>query len=362
MHLAEVIALRPVPAAGLIIELTRRCPLSCAHCSTDSTMGSEEQSGDAVLRLVDTFSSNDRPEVIALTGGEPLLRPRLVTELTCRAHQVDTRVHILTGMFFATSRTLPPAIRNALTSVDHVSASLDRFHEREIPRAAVFRVFDQLLERGKHVSFQVVGIEGSDPYLDGLVNDVRRVFNDRVPLLVSGLRPEGRAKAWLSSDGAKGGTGPVEPSPCTMAAWPVVCADGRVMACCNQAVVDGTAPQHLRLGHAFVDPWPMLRAKCQSEVMLRGIRVLGPTFLATEFGLDACNGYCGTCHRLADHTDLAEQLQVALRPTLLRTMDEYVAKAQRAAGAVRFVERFGMPQYASLVKLGYEEKKACPAL
>lgn len=353
MHLAEVIALRPVPAAGLIIELTRRCPLSCAHCSTSSTMTGDEPSGEAVIRLVDTFSIEDRPEVIALTGGEPLLRPRLVSELTKRAHRVGTRVHVLTGMFFARSQTVPPTIRRALEGVDHVSASLDTFHEREVPREAVFRVFQDLLKQDKHVSFQVVGTDSSDPYIEGLVEDVRREFDDRVPLLVSGVRPEGRAEGWIMPENEERKAGAVEPSPCTMAAWPVVCADGRVTACCNQAVVDGTAPPHLRLGHAFVAAWPVLRAKCQSDAMLRAIRTLGPIYLATELGEGACDGYCATCHRMADHAGLTERLQVALRPTVLQMMDRYVAESQREAGAERFVERFGMRRYAPLVTLGY---------
>jgi MoaA/NifB/PqqE/SkfB family radical SAM enzyme len=86
LHLAEVIELRAVPAAGLIIELTRRCPLSCAHCSTDSTLASEEHPSDGLLRLIDSFEAHDRPQVIALTGGEPLLRPARIgsaREATC---------------------------------------------------------------------------------------------------------------------------------------------------------------------------------------------------------------------------------------------------------------------------------------
>ena len=359
MHLAEVIALRSVPAAGLIIELTRRCPLSCAHCSTNSTMESEEHSGEAVLRLVDTFSSDDRPEIIALTGGEPLLRPELVTELTSRVHRVGTRVHLLTGMFFAKNHTLPSRISRVLTTVDHVSASLDVFHEREISRRAVFRVFDELLKQGKDVSFQVVGTGSSDPYLKGIDEEVRRVFGDRVPLLVSKIGHEGRAKAWLPHKSKERPVAPVEPSPCMMAAWPVVCADGRVTACCNQVVVNGAAPPHLHLGHAAVDTWSALRAKCQNSAKLRAIRTLGPTYLAATFGRGACDGYCATCHTLSDDAHLDERLQVALRSPILRVMDEYVAEAQHEAGAVRFVERFGVPRYAPLVRLGYEEKVPC---
>ncbi|CAM5737420.1 Radical SAM protein (Fragment) OS=Streptomyces microflavus OX=1919 GN=G3I39_17810 PE=4 SV=1 [Streptomyces microflavus] len=38
MELAELVGLRPFPAAGLLLGLTRRCPLRCGHCSTGSDL------------------------------------------------------------------------------------------------------------------------------------------------------------------------------------------------------------------------------------------------------------------------------------------------------------------------------------
>lgn len=49
MRLAEIIELRPVPAAGLLATLTRRCPLNCAHCSTSSGPRGEDTSAGAAL-------------------------------------------------------------------------------------------------------------------------------------------------------------------------------------------------------------------------------------------------------------------------------------------------------------------------
>jgi pyruvate-formate lyase-activating enzyme len=355
MHLSEVLALRAVPAAGLIVEVTRRCPLSCAHCSTESTMESAEGSTAMALRLVASFRADDRPDVVALTGGEPLLRPRFVVELTERAHLAGARVHLLTGMFFARRPRVSPAIRRALALVDHVSASLDVFHEREVPRQQVFRVLGDLIAGRKQVSLQIVGTDSGDEYVERLVADVRRTFSDRVPVLVSGLRAEGRAKTWLPRAAEEPPADvSAQPAPCTMAAWPVVRTDGAVTACCNQAVVDGRAPPHLVLGHALVDSWPDIRARCQQSTTIRAIRTLGPRYLATAAGTSNCSGYCETCHRLADEPDLPKRVAAAFRPQTLGVMDAVVADSQRAAGAVRFAERFGMSRYAQLVTLGRE--------
>ena len=58
MHLADILSLRQTNAAGLYLSLTRRCPLSCAHCSTRSTLASEEHDGEVFLRLVGQYTSN----------------------------------------------------------------------------------------------------------------------------------------------------------------------------------------------------------------------------------------------------------------------------------------------------------------
>lgn len=53
MHAMDIISLRSTPAAGLFQSLTRRCPLTCAHCSTNSLMTSEEYAERIFLRFVE---------------------------------------------------------------------------------------------------------------------------------------------------------------------------------------------------------------------------------------------------------------------------------------------------------------------
>ncbi|NEE35631.1 radical SAM protein, partial [Streptomyces sp. SID7982] len=156
MELAELVARRPFPAAGLLLGLTRRCPLSCAHCSTGSGLFTRQEPDAGQLeRFVGSFTAENRPDVVMLTGGEPLLLPALAERLSTLARNAGSRTALLSGMFFARSGALPgrrggafpgrrsgaipPAILRAIRSVDHFSASLDIHHEREVPRADVFR-------------------------------------------------------------------------------------------------------------------------------------------------------------------------------------------------------------------------------
>ncbi|WP_328737691.1 radical SAM protein [Streptomyces bobili] len=353
MRLAEIIELRPVPAAGLLATLTRRCPLSCAHCSTSSGPRGEDTPAEALRRFVGGFTAGDRPEVLMLTGGEPLLRPALVGDLAELAASAGTRTSVLSGMFFATEGPVPDRIMRALRHVAHFSASIDVFHEREVPRAAAFRAVHHIMDSGIDVSFHVVGNSMDDPYLADITASIRAEFRDQAAVLVNHVRQVGRAAVrtvplpgageqaveWAGEGAAAEG----RPAPCAMAAWPVVGFDGTVTACCNQRVVDARPlPEHLRLGHIAVDDWPRIRRRCQESPVLRTIRTAGV-------------GSCASCRTLARRpAALAAAERAGSRPAA-GAMDALGARLQRDAGAAALLRRYGNERYAPLVLLDGRE-------
>jgi pyruvate-formate lyase-activating enzyme len=353
VHLSEILALRPVPAAAVFLALTRRCPLSCAHCSTNSTLTSEEYGADSFLRFVESFTPADRPELILMSGGEALLRPNLVRELAERARTVGCRSYVLSGMFFARARTIPKPIRRAIDAVDHFAASLDVFHEREVARADVFRVLAELLDDGKDVSMQVVGLGADDPYLAGLTDDIRRTFDDRVPVLVGGVGPVGRAAEWLSQETRTNGSRP-EPEGCTLAAWPLVTFNGSIVACCNQDVVDASTPPHLSLGDAAFDDWPTVRDRYLRSSLLRAIRLFGPEYLADRYGSGAvaCDGYCSTCVRLGADAELESTATALLERPAMQELERQALAIRRQMGAAAYARAHGIRRYSQLVELG----------
>jgi pyruvate-formate lyase-activating enzyme len=351
MHLTEILSLRPVTAGGMYLALTRRCPLTCAHCSTNSMMSSQEHSAEIFARFVDTLRPDDRPSLLYLTGGEALLRPELVRQVTIRAHEVGARVALLSGMFFARQDSIPPAVRHAIAEVDHFAASLDIFHERQVPRAAVLSAIHRLLDQGKDLSFQVTGIDDEDPYLEDVTDDIRHAFDDRVPILVAKLGAVGRAKEWYAEERGSPHPKPyLAPDPCAMATWPTVAFDGTILACCNQDAVDGKAPPHLRLGHAAVDDWPTVRARCESDTLLRAIRVHGPRYLQANFGSQAasCDGYCAACFKLSDYPDIIQQLEPIMNTPGMRVVEAQVASWQQQTLA----RQYGVGRYSDLATLG----------
>lgn len=65
----------------LFWECTTRCNLRCRHCGSDCSVQSREKDMplEDFLRAVDTIPPGERPRTVALTGGEPLLRPDIET-------------------------------------------------------------------------------------------------------------------------------------------------------------------------------------------------------------------------------------------------------------------------------------------
>lgn len=353
MHLIDLLARRAVPAAGVSIGLTRRCPLSCAHCATSSTAFGDDVAGDVLLRFVATFGREDPPEVVAMSGGEPLLRPHLVREIAERARDFGCRSTVLSGMFFARSGRIPKPIARAIDAVDHFSVSLDVFHEREVPRINVLRVLEAVLADGTDVSIHVVGLHADDPYLEEITGEVRRTFDDRVPMFVNTVNAYGRAAEW-HVPAAPPPLTEVVADPCQLAAWPLVGWDGTITACGNEDVVDGPAPSHLRLGHAATDAWPVVQARCRASSMMRAIRLYGPEYVADRVsgGIPGCDGYCATCMKLTDDPALEPLVEELMAAPAVRVLERAAERMTREAGALQFARRYGPPRYAELTTLG----------
>ena len=371
MHLAELLARRPVPASGVFLALTRRCPLRCRHCSTMSRMTSYQQPAGPLLRFAESFSPADHPEFVLFTGGEPLLRPGLVRALAATARARGSRSYLLTGAFFARSQAIPAPIRAALQSVDHVAVSMDVFHEAQVPRRQVFRLLHTILDSGTGTSVQACGSAPGDPYLAELTGQVRREFGDRVPMLVTTVRAAGRARSWRTEPAlaaavisAAAEPGPLpRAAPCDMAAWPVVGFDGAITACCHPDVVDaGTQPSHLRLGHIADTTWPQVRRACVSSPVLRGLRTEGPVRLAYQAGAPAGPSYCGTCRSLAERPDVLRRAEVNAARPALALIERQALALQVAAGPAGFARRHGEPGQAELVLLGWPGTARDPCL
>jgi pyruvate-formate lyase-activating enzyme len=359
VHLMDILAYRPVPASAVFFGLTRRCPLSCRHCSTESMLSSEQYPAAMFRRFAETFTPTDRPDVVLMSGGEAMLRPRLVREIAELARAAGARSYVLSGLFFARKPRIPTPIRAAIDALDHFSASLDVFHEEEVGREQVFRVLHELLDDGKDVSVQLTGVGNDDPYLADITAAVRREFDDRVPMLVTPLAPMGRAEQWYAPGTSGARHGAALPAPCSLSAWPVIGFNGLVTSCGNQDVMDGKVPMpaHLYLGHIARDDWRTIRERTLASPMVRAIRANGPEFLAERYGKDiTCDGYCQTCWKLSKDPVLPARVKELDQLPSTRVLQDATQRMVEEAGPLSFARRFGVTRYADLITLGHPSK------
>jgi hypothetical protein len=354
VHLSDYLIIRAVPAAGVSLALTRRCPLNCAHCATNSTFTSEEAPAELFHRFVDSFTPEERPDVLAISGGEAFLRPKLVQELAEKAALTGCKTAALSGMFWAKDKRIPPPIKRAIDTLDHFSVSLDVFHEREVDRFDVYRVLHQLLDEGRDVSIHIVGLDANDPYLAERTEEVRAQFDGRVPMLVNCVNAVGRAREWLDFADVPVGERSHDPEPCTLAAWPLVAFDGTIVACGNDDVVDGPAPDHLRLGHADTDGWGVIKRRALASSMLRAIRTFGPEYVLDRqgSGVITCDGYCASCQLMPTDVMLEARVEEMMAGPVARLIEDQIVTLQREAGPKSFARRYGLAAYAELVTLG----------
>jgi len=361
MHLLDILALRSRPGAGVYLSVTQRCPLSCAHCSTSSNMRGVQIDEDPYLRFVASMHSNEPPTIIFITGGEPLIRPGLVSRITDLAHANGSSVVVLTGAFFVRHEPTPPAqITATIEQLDHIMVSLDAFHEREVPRRNMLLLLQRCLDYGLDVSVQLTGMDAADPYLVDAIHDIRDYTEDRVPIFVGLVSPMGRARDLpLSQSSASMTAGIVplqaprmtDPWPCPYLAWPVFTWDGVVTACCNQDVVTGPAPAHLTLADRKSPRWAQVRDRTLTNPLLRAIRTYGPKYVAARFTPDetqAFDDYCTACSRLADTCKTDKQDAITVH--MVRRESQAVEAVVRALQAD--LHRYTAPGFEELLGLG----------
>lgn len=336
MHLIEIFESRAKPAAGIYITLTRKCPLRCEHCSTDSSPETNEAPDrQNLINFVKSFNETTSPRYLCLTGGEPLQLPELVTKLCNEAHRSNTKVVLYTGFFFASYPRIPYIIEKAIRQLDHLSISIDYYHEKQIGRKKIFDTLDRVLKLGPDISVSTTGINGDDPYLKNLLEDLKQKFGNTISVYVSYIEPVGRASQLVNitsndhsdyKDGYFYG--------CKRCSWPVISFNGDIVACCNPDVVNKKYPNHLFLGNICDMKWKDIREKVLTSNILKAIRTIGPKTISKDVLKMKPASYCDTCFDLSSHGDINAELQRVFNKYFLEMMDNMVTQSRGSNDAL----------------------------
>jgi organic radical activating enzyme len=250
--------------------------------------------------LIKLFSSIEhseyKPQFIFFTGGEPLLRPKLLVRLSKEAKKWNGKNVLITGGFFSSKKFISKNILNAIKSMDLIIFSWDSFHEEYISFSEFRNSLAMINSMGitTAIQFTYTSMEKDNEQLS--------IINDEFPnieIFFNRIQPVGRAlDSDLGNFSSRNSFFTSSDTPCISASWPVISYQGNIIACCNQNLVDSASsiPTHLFLGQVESTSWDDIVNSRVNNPILNVIETLGPE--ALTHNKNSCSHQCNNCIKL----------------------------------------------------------------
>lgn len=308
MTLAAADQLRAQPGRSVLLYLTDRCPVGCAHCSVSALpRGPRPAPGgglELVERLVAGLCRLERLRLVGISGGEPFLERRALQAVTARLTEAGKQLVLYTsGSWGRDDGTAPRWTRDVLARASCVVLSTDSYHAARIPQARYRAALRAAAAAGSWIAVQVIGTPAQTAEAERLLAAaLGSSWRDRAEVRGTALVPRGRAAALAAAPAGQPGR---SFGSCRLARAPVVRYDGRLTACCNEDVVTGGGPAAL---HARAREPAELRAALgamEHNPFLAAVAGVGPGALTSlpryrEQGEQAYPGICSLCWALLD--------------------------------------------------------------
>lgn len=310
--------------ADLVLNLTQRCPLRCAHCCYRAGgRATGSMSGDLMRRAIRSAAGAGTVRTVHFTGGDPFVLPDLMRSGTALAAELGLRVAAVTSGWFATTPRRAHDVLRPLADagLSELCVSYDDMHAVFVGSACVQNAMEAAHALGVRGLVSVV--VAPDSLVDG--SSVRR--------LLSGLIAEGNVKVYevalnttgrasddtdMDARAARAAADLVYRGPCRGVLRTVqVLHDGRILPCC------GTLPPaaDMVIGSIDSDDDGLATAlrRAASDPLWAWIAEVGPVEMlrtATAAGADPLapedfDGVCTACDRLFNEPALLEAVRAA---------------------------------------------------
>ncbi|MER8184721.1 radical SAM protein [Kitasatospora sp. NPDC094015] len=295
MRLDQVLTLRRTPGASVLLYLTDRCPVGCAHCSVSARPDSPGPQDLALLgELLDTLATRPGLRAVAVSGGEPFAERRALTLAVDRLHDARLAVVLFTAGHWAGART-PSWIDALLRKAATVFLGVDDYHLARLGRDRLRRAVRAVAGAGSHPVLQVIDRPGRLDLVRALLaEEFGDGWPDHAELYPTAPLATGRGAALFAPPAPRPATAF---GPCLAAAAPTVRYDGTVTGCCNESVITGAGPAALR--HRTGDAAGLTAALdgFARSPLLRVLATTGPGPLAALPGFGALAGaeHAGIC-------------------------------------------------------------------
>ena len=328
------------PTTHIALMVTRRCNMSCGHCSVESGPQVKNEPAEAELLgwVREAAAANVRS--ILFTGGEPMLREALVLRLLRECRRLGLRTAITTNGFWGRSarealRRLR-ALRRAGLSL--LTVSYDRYHAEFQGHQPAVNIADAAAKLRFPVNISVVRA-GDEPEIGGIAAPFEKKPSARLSFY--DIQPVGRARALpvatLRSE--------VE-GFCNACSFPAITDDGRVVAC-NGPSYFARPDSPLNVGSLRQESLRTLLERHRTDPLLDTIRAFGPARLRDELKRlpgfasfpfrEQYHGMCDLCHHITSNGAAVTALRLRLadsEPTAARRAAQRVIDEQRRGGTL----------------------------
>ncbi len=95
-----------------------RCNMTCNYCDTDNSIGQTESVHSILAQLEKVYWQESKIQSMSITGGEPLLYPEVIPDISDWAHKLELNV------FLETNGVLPENLEKVIALIDVVSMDL----------------------------------------------------------------------------------------------------------------------------------------------------------------------------------------------------------------------------------------------
>ncbi|GAA2086787.1 hypothetical protein GCM10009801_49370 [Streptomyces albiaxialis] len=240
----DILGIRRTRGASVLLFVTDRCPVGCAHCSVDSRPDSPRITDFRLFEgIVEGIAGLPDTTMVGISGGEPFVERRGLGLAVRGLTEAGKDVVIYTSGFWARTAQAPPWIDEVLERCAAIYLSTDAHHvagqgpERFGNAARVIA--------GHGIPIVVQAIDEGDTLeraREALAAALGPRWERHAELVPTHGVAHGRGARLYGPGGRLAGR---EFGPCDIVDATVIRYDGRVTVCCNESVIMGAGPPGL---------------------------------------------------------------------------------------------------------------------
>jgi hypothetical protein len=306
LRVEDLLRDRFTPGMSVLLFITDRCPVGCAHCSVDSRRESPTITDYALFgQLIDAICGDSSLKLVGISGGEPFVERRGLTLAMRRLGAAGKDIALYTSGVWARAGDQPAWIRDILPLASCVLLSTDGFHAETVDAARFTAAALAIRAAGVPVIVQVLNrpdeVDAAKALLTTAFGEGWAEWAD-----LSYIEPlsYGRGETVFARPPA---VAAASIGACSLLAAPVVRYDGTITGCCNEPLIMGRGPDRLRRRVSSGAELTAALHAFRSDALLSVIATVGagpvtahPAY--AHLASARVRGICDLCWRLQDAT------------------------------------------------------------